>query len=62
MQFLLNAMNANTAVISQGYAEGVVHSYNSGLKNQGLHASFERIASPLCKQPRAGAIIVRFSV
>lgn len=40
-------MNANTAVISQNYAEGVVQSYNSGLKIQGLHASFERIASPL---------------
>jgi ABC-2 type transport system permease protein len=47
VQFLLNAMNANTAVISQNYAEGVVQSYNSGLKSQGLHASFERIASPL---------------
>ncbi len=47
VQFLLNAMNANTAVISQNYAEGVVQSYNSGLKSQGLNASFERIASPL---------------
>jgi ABC-2 type transport system permease protein len=45
VQFLLNAMNANTAVISQNYAEGVVQSYNSRLKNQGLHASFERFAS-----------------
>jgi ABC-2 type transport system permease protein len=31
VQFLLNAMNANTAAISQGYAEGVVQSYNLGL-------------------------------
>jgi ABC-2 type transport system permease protein len=45
IQFLLNAMNANTAAISQGYAEGVIQSYNNGLRNQGLHASFERIAS-----------------
>src|SRR6266478_9174007 len=28
VQFLLNAMNANTAAISQSYAEGVIQSYN----------------------------------
>ncbi len=29
VQFLLNAMNANTATIGQAYAEGVIESYNS---------------------------------
>ncbi len=29
VQFLLNAMNANTATIGQAYAEGVIQSYNS---------------------------------
>jgi len=28
IQFLLNAMNANTAAIAQGYAEGVIQNYN----------------------------------
>ncbi len=42
VQFLLNAMNANTAAISQGYAEGVIQSYNGGLRAAGLHASFQR--------------------
>jgi ABC-2 type transport system permease protein len=35
VQFLLNAMNANTAAISQGYAEGVLQSYNAGLRSTG---------------------------
>ena len=46
VQFLLNAMNANTAAISQGYAQGVIQSYNDGLKGEGLHASFQQIAAP----------------
>jgi ABC-2 type transport system permease protein len=45
VQFLLNAMNANTAAISQGYAEGVIQSYNAGLRASGLHASFQQIGS-----------------
>src|SRR5215471_771622 len=43
VQFLLNAMNANTAAIGQGYAEGVLQSYNAGLKGEGLHASFQQV-------------------
>ena len=38
VQFLLNAMNANTAAISQGYAEAVIQSYNAGLQNSGVRA------------------------
>ena len=34
VQFLLNAMNANTAAISQGYAEGVIQTYNHGLRRE----------------------------
>ncbi len=41
VQFILNAMNANMAAISQGYAEGVIQSYNAGLRAGGLHASFK---------------------
>src|SRR5467141_1754030 len=36
VQFLLNAMNANTATISRAYAEGVIQSYNSGLRGKGI--------------------------
>jgi ABC-2 type transport system permease protein len=45
VQFLLNAMNANTAAISQGYAEGVLQSYNRGLAGQGIHANFSQVAA-----------------
>jgi ABC-2 type transport system permease protein len=44
VQFLLNAMNANTATISRAYAEGVIQSYNSGLRGQGIHARIENVA------------------
>jgi len=44
VQLLLNAMNANTAAIAQGYAEGVIQTYNADLPNQGIRASFQQIA------------------
>jgi ABC-2 type transport system permease protein len=46
VQFLLNAMNANTAAIAQGYAEGVIQSYDRTLAGSGLHANFREIAAP----------------
>jgi ABC-2 type transport system permease protein len=46
VQFLLNAMNANTAAIAQGYAEGVIQTYNAGLPSSGLHVNFAKIAAP----------------
>jgi ABC-2 type transport system permease protein len=45
VQFLLNAMNANTAAISQAYAEGVLQSYNRGLAGQGIRANFSPVAA-----------------
>jgi ABC-2 type transport system permease protein len=45
VQVLLNAVNANTAAIGQGYAEGVIRSYNrSLLQSGGIHAEFRQIA------------------
>jgi ABC-2 type transport system permease protein len=46
VQFLLNAMNANTATISRAYAKGVIQAYNQGLARGGLHATFQEIAAP----------------
>jgi drug efflux transport system permease protein len=43
VQLLLNAMNANTAAIAQGYAEGVIQTYNAGLTSSGLHGKFVQI-------------------
>jgi ABC-2 type transport system permease protein len=36
VQILLNAANANTATIAQGYAEGVILSYNQTLAAEGI--------------------------
>jgi ABC-2 type transport system permease protein len=53
VQFLLNAMNANTATISRAYAEGVIQTYNSGLRNSGIHARIEPVAgSDLARRGR----------
>jgi len=53
VQFLLNAMNVNTAEISQAYADGVMQTYNAGLVAEGLHANFEQIAAPTVGQSGA---------
>lgn len=46
VQVLLNAMNSNTATIGQGYAQGVIASYNQTLAGNGIHAQFQQIAAP----------------
>jgi ABC-2 type transport system permease protein len=56
IQFLLNAMNANTAAIAQSYAQGVIETYNRGLLGQGVHAEFSQIAPP--KAGRRGQVRV----
>jgi len=46
VQVLLNAMNANTAAIAQGYAEGIIQNYNRTLLSRGgIHAQFNRIGA-----------------
>jgi ABC-2 type transport system permease protein len=44
VQFLLNAMNANTATISQAYAQGVIQSFNNVLRTQGIQARITQFA------------------
>jgi ABC-2 type transport system permease protein len=46
VQFLLNAMDANTATIAKAYAEGVLATYSETVVNSGLHAQFRKIAAP----------------
>src|SRR5215472_6845690 len=56
VQVLLNAMNSNTATIGQGYAEGVIQSYNQTLAGDGIHAHFQQIASP--NLSRLGRVLI----
>jgi len=44
VQFLLNAIDANTATISRGYAQGVIESYAAGLRGQGIRAQVRDIS------------------
>src|SRR6202162_3865083 len=46
VQVLLNAMNSNTATIGQGFAQGVIASYNQTLAGDGIHARFQEGAAP----------------
>jgi ABC-2 type transport system permease protein len=45
VQFLLNAVNANTATIGQAYAEAVLQSYNSDLRRAGVQAGVDSTAA-----------------
>lgn len=56
VQVLLNAMNSNTATIGQGYAQGVIASYNQELGTDGIHARFQQIAAPSVS--RLGEVII----
>jgi ABC-2 type transport system permease protein len=44
VQFLLNATNANTATISQAYAEGIIQTYTAGLQSMGIRSSLRQVA------------------
>src|SRR6204780_475949 len=56
VQVLLNAMNSNTATIGQGFAEGVIATYNQTLAGEGIHARFQEIAAP--NVSRAGMVLI----
>jgi ABC-2 type transport system permease protein len=45
VQFLLNAVNANTATIGQAYAEAVLQSYNNDLRRAGGQAGVDGAAA-----------------
>lgn len=44
VQFLLNATNANSAAISQGYAQAVIQNYNARLASEGVRPAFRRLS------------------
>jgi ABC-2 type transport system permease protein len=56
VQVLLNAMNSNTATIGEGFAEGVIASYNQTLAGQGIHARYQEIAAP--NMSRLGMVLI----
>ena len=46
LQVLLNAMNANTAAISQGYVAGVIQSFNRNLQADSLQLAVQPVSGP----------------
>ncbi len=51
VQVVLNAMNANTATIGQGYAEGVIQSYNQTLRRAGVSGGAEPVSVNSARRP-----------
>jgi ABC-2 type transport system permease protein len=61
VQILINAVNANTAAIAQGYAEGVLQNYNSQLISLGtIHAQVRQLAGFDVSRPGGVRIIPAF--
>jgi ABC-2 type transport system permease protein len=57
VQLLLNAANANTATIAQGYAEGVIISYNQTLAAEGIHPKIRVMsATPLDRRGMVNSV------
>src|SRR6266446_5003217 len=49
VQFVLNAMDANTATVAKTYAQGVVSAYGKGLRGPGVHARFDEAAGAVAR-------------
>jgi ABC-2 type transport system permease protein len=56
VQVLLNAMNSNTATIGQGYAQGVIASYNQTLAGEGIRTKFQQIST--ADVSHAGTVLI----
>lgn len=60
VQFLLNSMNANTAAIAQGYAEGVIQTYNRSIAGEGIHARFSQKAAAAVSRKGLAVMVSTF--
>jgi len=49
VQFVLNAMDANTATVAKTYAQGVVSAYAKGVRGPGVHARFDEVAGAVAR-------------
>ncbi len=54
VQIILNAANANTATIGQGYATGLVQAYNGKLAREGIRPVFREAAAS--GSPKTGSV------
>jgi ABC-2 type transport system permease protein len=51
VQFVLNAMDANTATVANTYAQGVVSAYGKGVRGRGVHVRFDEAAAGAVARP-----------
>src|SRR5262249_57385132 len=54
VQFVLNAMDANTATVAKTYAQGVVFAYGKGVRGHGVHVRFDEAAAGAVARPGGG--------
>src|SRR5258708_7765663 len=60
VQFVLNAMDANTATVAKTYAQGVVSAYAKSLRRPGVHVRFDEAAAGAVARPEGPALRTRF--
>lgn len=48
VQLVLNASNANTATIAQGYAAGLIQAYNNGLARRNIRPAISAVSTKRC--------------
>jgi ABC-2 type transport system permease protein len=51
VQFVLNAMDANTATVAKTYVQGVVSAYGKGVRGPGVHARFDEATTGAVARP-----------
>src|SRR5258707_6569277 len=56
VQFVLNAMDANTATVAKTYAQGVVSAYGKGVRGPGVHVRFDEAAAGAVTTARAAEL------
>jgi ABC-2 type transport system permease protein len=62
VQFVLNAMDANTATVAKTCAEGVVSAYGKGVRGSGVHVRFDEAAAAQSRGQAASSSNHRFSI
>jgi len=60
VQILLNAVNANTATMAQGYSEGLIASFNQNLASQGIRPSVRMIGGPAPEERGLVSVVTAF--
>jgi ABC-2 type transport system permease protein len=60
VQIFLNAVNANTATIGQGYAAGLIQAYNGKINDEGIRPVFQNVDAPIAVSRGSVNVVTAF--